>query len=247
MGTALSELVAQAAYGKTSWKQACRTVATSNVTASGLQTISGVALAAGDRVLLTGQTSGAQNGAWVAANGAWYRATDFDTSSDVQYGSLFLITDGDYAGSTWRMTAPTSGTITLGATALTFDIASIAASASDVLVPASGDTTGATDRTAIQAVSTAGGTAILQSAETYYDDGTALTWHADARVRTTDDRPAIIEKGSSATSMTALPGCITRTSATLTMRLPPASRWPDHGRPGRLRGDGPAVDVCAVD
>lgn len=120
MGTALSELLAQAAYGKSAWKLACRTVATSNVTLSGLQTIGGVALAVGDRLLVTGQTNAAQNGPYTVSSGAWSRGIDFDAASDVQYGSRFAITDGTAAGQVWMMTSPTSGPIALGATLLTF-------------------------------------------------------------------------------------------------------------------------------
>lgn len=120
MGTALSELLAQAAYGKSAWKLACRTVATANVTLSGLQTIGGVALAVGDRVLVTGQANAAQNGPYTVSSGAWSRGIDFDTASDVQYGSRFAITDGTAAGQSWRMTSPASGPIALGATLLSF-------------------------------------------------------------------------------------------------------------------------------
>ena len=119
MGTALSELLAQAAYGKSAWKLACRTIATSNVTLSGLQTIGGVALAVGDRVLVTGQTNAAQNGPYTVSAGAWSRGVDFDSASDVQYGSRFAITDGTGAGQVWMMTSPTSGPIALGATLIT--------------------------------------------------------------------------------------------------------------------------------
>lgn len=120
MGTALSELLAQAAYGKSAWKLACRTIATANVTLSGLQTIGGVALAVGDRVLVTGQTNAAQNGPYTVSAGAWSRGIDFDSGSDVQYGSRFAITDGTASGQVWTMTNPTSGPIALGATLLTF-------------------------------------------------------------------------------------------------------------------------------
>lgn len=122
MGTALSELLAQAAYGKSAWKLACRTVATANVTLSGLQTIGGVALAVGDRVLVTAQTNAAQNGPYTVSSGAWSRGIDFDSASDVQYGSRFAITAGSNAGETWVMSAPTSGPVALGATALTFSL-----------------------------------------------------------------------------------------------------------------------------
>ena len=53
-------------------------LANANVALSGLQTIDGYTLTAGDRVLLTGQTNGVQNGVWVAASSSWSRPTPSD-------------------------------------------------------------------------------------------------------------------------------------------------------------------------
>lgn len=44
-----------------------------NITLSGLQTIDGVALVAGDRVLVKDQTDKTQNGIWFASATAWTR------------------------------------------------------------------------------------------------------------------------------------------------------------------------------
>ena len=64
-----------------------RVATLSNITLSGLQTVDGVALAAGDRVLVRGQTTGSQNGIYVVVTpGAWTRATDADTAAEVQRG-----------------------------------------------------------------------------------------------------------------------------------------------------------------
>lgn len=49
---------------------AAAVVATANVALSGLQTIDGYTLLAGDHVLATGQSTGSQNGPWIAAAGA---------------------------------------------------------------------------------------------------------------------------------------------------------------------------------
>ena len=64
------------------WKSACRVVATGNVTLSGLRTIDGVAVVAGDRVLVAGQDEAAENGVYVAAAGTWTRAADVNTAAD---------------------------------------------------------------------------------------------------------------------------------------------------------------------
>jgi hypothetical protein len=54
----------------------CRVVATANITLSGTQTIDGVAVVAGDRVLVAGQSTASQNGIYVCASGAWKRSKD---------------------------------------------------------------------------------------------------------------------------------------------------------------------------
>src|SRR5690348_844249 len=62
------------------WKEACRVATTANITQSGAQTIDGVSVVAGDRVLCKDQTTGSQNGIWVCAAGAWARAADADST-----------------------------------------------------------------------------------------------------------------------------------------------------------------------
>ena len=74
------------------WKSA-RIATTANITLSGTQTIDGVAVVAGDRVLVKNQTNAAQNGIYVVSAGAWTRATDFDSSTDIR-GSITRISEG---------------------------------------------------------------------------------------------------------------------------------------------------------
>ncbi len=101
-------------------KASVRAVATSNITRSGTQTIDGVSLVAGDRVLLTGQSTGSQNGVYVVAAGAWSRATDADASAEVTAGMFCWVAEGTtYADTFWRLT--TNDAITLDTTALTFE------------------------------------------------------------------------------------------------------------------------------
>jgi len=82
-------------------------------------TVDGVTLSTGDRLLLTGQTSAVENGIYtVNASGAPTRATDFDADSEATDNPQCHITAGDrYANSDWRLdtAAPTIGT-----TGLTF-------------------------------------------------------------------------------------------------------------------------------
>lgn len=100
-------------------KQSCRAATTANITLSGLQTIDGVVLAANDRVLVKNQSTASQNGIYLAASGAWTRATDFDAASDLTDGAFTFIEEGTAnADSGWVLT--TDGAIVVGTTALAF-------------------------------------------------------------------------------------------------------------------------------
>ncbi len=82
-------------------------------------TIDGVVVATGDRVLLKNQAAPADNGIWVAAaSGAPTRATDMDTWTET-LGAIVNVTAGTAnAGTSWRSTANTGGTISV--TSLSF-------------------------------------------------------------------------------------------------------------------------------
>jgi hypothetical protein len=80
-----------------------RTVATAPITLSALQTVNGVALAAGDRVLVTAQTTSSQNGVYLASSGAWTRATPENVAAGMKDGSMWFISAGSYAGQYWRL------------------------------------------------------------------------------------------------------------------------------------------------
>jgi len=100
-------------------KASVRAVATEAVTASGLQTIDGVALVAGDRVLLTAQPGDLANGIYVVSAGGWTRSPDATTAADVTPGLFTFVEEGDTAAGTgWVLTS--TGPTTLGTTPLPF-------------------------------------------------------------------------------------------------------------------------------
>lgn len=74
-------------------KSSVAAIATANITLSGTQTIDGIAVTAGKRVLAVGQSTASQNGLWVVASGAWTRPTDF-ASASVQAGSYAFVDGG---------------------------------------------------------------------------------------------------------------------------------------------------------
>jgi len=96
---------------------AVKTVSLTNITLSGTQTVNGVALVATDRILVAGQTAGAENGVWVVAAGAWTRATDSDTDAELR-GYIVSISNGTYAG--YKYINTNGSTITIGTTAVTY-------------------------------------------------------------------------------------------------------------------------------
>lgn len=91
-------------------KVPCAAASTSNLTLSGEQTVDGVALVTGDRMLATGQTTGSENGIWVVDTGAWTRPPDWDGANDVIYGTIIFITGGTSNIGYWQVS--TTGTIT---------------------------------------------------------------------------------------------------------------------------------------
>ncbi len=100
-------------------KQSVRVATTANIVLSGAQAIDGVAVVAGNRVLVKSQTLAKDNGIYVAANGAWVRAKDADANAEVTSGLSVPVEEGaTLANTIWQLV--TDGGIVLGATGLTF-------------------------------------------------------------------------------------------------------------------------------
>lgn len=101
------------------FKESVRVATTANITLSGTQTIDGIAVTAGQRVLVKDQSTASANGIYTVAAGAWTRATDADSSAEVTTGTIVFVEEGTTnATSQWVLS--TTGTITLGTTNLTF-------------------------------------------------------------------------------------------------------------------------------
>ena len=122
-----STKAASTAYADTAAKTAAKTVdyvSTSNVDISTAlangQTLDGGTLATGQRVLLTAQSTGSQNGIYdVPASGAASRSADSNSATLMPSGITVAVTRGTLgAGSTWLHT--TAPGFTVGTTALSF-------------------------------------------------------------------------------------------------------------------------------
>jgi hypothetical protein len=101
-------------------KVACIAASTGNITLSGEQTVDGIALVDGDRVLIKDQTDGTENGIYNVSTGAWSRAPDFDGVIDVQEGTIVPVSRGTVGADTEYRISNT-GTITIGTTNITFE------------------------------------------------------------------------------------------------------------------------------
>lgn len=101
-------------------KASVRAATTVNITLSAPQTVDGVAVIAGDRVLVKNQSVGADNGIYVVAAGAWTRATDADTSAEVTSGMFTFVTEGPGSNGDTGWALTTNDPITLGSTSLVF-------------------------------------------------------------------------------------------------------------------------------
>lgn len=100
------------------FKAPVRAATTANITLSGEQTIDGVAIVSGDRVLVKNQTSSVNNGVYTASTGTWSRALDFDSTRDLKKGTCVFVAGGTlYAGHQFYVSgsgdAPVPGTDSL--------------------------------------------------------------------------------------------------------------------------------------
>lgn len=107
-----------AAVAGLKWKEPVRAATTANITLSGTQTIDGVSVIAGDRVLVKNQSTATGNGIYVVAAGAWARATDFDGSTELLGAAVFVSEGTSQGNQQWQLT--TDGPITVGTTSLAF-------------------------------------------------------------------------------------------------------------------------------
>jgi len=108
------------------YKQAVRVIELSNVNLSGgaPSTVDGVSLNNGDRILVAGQTNGADNGIYyvvlegTGSSGVWQRTVDAQ-SGDLNAGFIVMVTEGStYNDTSWKLV--TNDPIVVGTTPLLF-------------------------------------------------------------------------------------------------------------------------------
>jgi hypothetical protein len=106
------------------WKASVRAATTANLNiSSDLEngdTVDGVTLATGDRVLVKNQSTGSENGIYVVkASGAPDRSTDADTGAELTSNFAVFVEEGT-ANADQGYVLTNDGAITVGTTALTF-------------------------------------------------------------------------------------------------------------------------------
>jgi hypothetical protein len=97
-------------------KASCVAATTADITLSAAQTIDGISVIAGNRVLVKNQTLSQNNGIYLCASGAWTRTTDADTWDELTSAYTFIETGTVNADCGFVCTANAGGT--LGTTAL---------------------------------------------------------------------------------------------------------------------------------
>jgi len=109
------------------YKQSTRVVTATPINLSGgaPSVVDSVNLVKGDRILVTGQTTGSQNGLYLVAtlgsgsNGTWARTSDGNENGEIEAGMIVMVTEGIiYQDTQWKLI--TDNPITIGSTVLTF-------------------------------------------------------------------------------------------------------------------------------
>lgn len=83
------------------------------------QTVDGIALVTGDRILIKDQATASENGFYIVnASGAPTRAPDADIGAEISGAAVFVVSGTANGGTRWILN--TTGTIAVGTTALSF-------------------------------------------------------------------------------------------------------------------------------
>lgn len=101
-------------------KPSVKAATTANITLSGEQTIDGVSIVAGDRVLVKNQSTASQNGIYVASASSWARASDMAAASDAAGAFAFVEGGGTTNEGKGFVCTSDTGSAIVGTDALVF-------------------------------------------------------------------------------------------------------------------------------
>jgi hypothetical protein len=102
-------------------KNSVKAATTGAITLSNTQTIDGVALSVGDRVLVKDQGSAIQNGIYVVASGSWARSTDADQPAELNPGTFVFVEQGTVNSDT-GFVVTSDGALTIGTDAINWTL-----------------------------------------------------------------------------------------------------------------------------
>jgi hypothetical protein len=98
----------------------CRAATTAAIALSGLQTIDGVALIDGDRVLVKNQADATTNGIYAASTGNWVRTSDAAGNAQFFDGMAVVVAQGTVSGGLIYICTATDDPVVVGTSSLTF-------------------------------------------------------------------------------------------------------------------------------
>lgn len=194
-------------------KASCLAATTANITLSGTQTIDGVAVSVGDRVLVKNQTAQADNGIYVVSASAWARSSDMDAWAEFPGAYTFIEEGATQADTGWVCTVNQGGT--LGTTAVTWTQFSGAGTYSAGTGLTLTGTTFSITNTAVTAGSYGGASQTLSATVNAQGQLTALSAQAIAIANTqvsglgtmsTQDANNVAITGGSVTNLTTFDG-----------------------------------------
>lgn len=119
-------------------KVACLVATTANITLSGLQTIDGVAVPDGARVLVKNQADPTLNGIYNASSGSWTRSTDADGNTDLANSLQVLVISGTLNGGYKGYVLTSPNPVIIGTSAITWQALVYPASAIEFLIDGGG-------------------------------------------------------------------------------------------------------------
>jgi hypothetical protein len=105
-------------------KPPCVAATSGPILLSGLQIVGGVAVVAGDRVLVKDQADTRANGIYIASTSAWQRSEDFDGQRDVVNGTIVIVVSASGLGSQYRVVAVDP--VVIGTSSITFVLSAFA-------------------------------------------------------------------------------------------------------------------------
>jgi len=102
-----------AAINGLTWKQPVIVATTTSILLNGLQTIDGVSVNVGDRVLVKDQVDQTTNGIYDASSGVWVRTADASTGSELVGAAIYVEEGTTHRQSQWTQSTPS---VTIGVT-----------------------------------------------------------------------------------------------------------------------------------